>query len=335
MIEKGYKCNYIEVISNEIKRENKQTYFMCKCKCGNTRYVNYNNLKYKTINDCGCNTYKLDLLKKDFLGKKINNLTILDLFRGKKEDGFRTVSLCKCECGSVKQFPFMQIKKGKYLTCGCSQDFNFERDYKNKLYNGIEVLELIDENKKIVKCKCRCGNIFNVKLIKLTSKKRYVIGCAKCNDNKNILYNIPKSLEEEFGSIRNILRGMKQRCYNKNNLSYSNYGGRGITVCNEWLNNTNNFIHWALQNGYKKGLTIDRINNNGNYEPSNCRWVDRIEQANNKRNNVKYFYNGKEMSLKEISKLVNIPVTTLQSRLKKGITIEEAINMPKRINQYL
>ena len=127
-------------------------------------------------------------------------------------------------------------------------------------------------------------------------------------------------------------RAMKARCYDHNYHSFNDYGGRGITVCSEWLNpekvSIGKYIHnqskgylafkeWALNNGYKEGLTLDRIDCNGNYEPSNCRWVSMAVQNSNKRCNRYITYKGKKMTLKQWAKELGINYQTLHSRLNK------------------
>ena len=89
--------------------------------------------------------------------------------------------------------------------------------------------------------------------------------------------------KEKVAKLRTRFYGIKTRCYNENFHGFDNYGGRGIKICDEWLNNIESFIEWSINNGFDDGLSIDRIDVNGNYEPSNCRWVDSKVQANNKR----------------------------------------------------
>ena len=112
--------------------------------------------------------------------------------------------------------------------------------------------------------------------------------------------------------IYNIRKGMIRRCYNKKFKWYYLYGDRGIKVCDEWLNKKDglvNFYNWAMENGYKENLTIDRIDVNGNYCPENCRWATTKEQANNKRNCVYYLLNGKKTNITDLLKKIKYPQT--------------------------
>ena len=117
---------------------------------------------------------------------------------------------------------------------------------------------------------------------------------------------------------------MKQRCLNPNNHKFSRYGKRGISVTDEWLD-FKNFEYWANNNGFEISLTLDRIDTDGNYEPSNCRWVDQSVQQNNRNNNRIIVYKGKDYTLSELSKKTNIESGTLARRIKQGATVEEAV----------
>lgn len=123
-----------------------------------------------------------------------------------------------------------------------------------------------------------------------------------------------------------IWEQMKQRCTNLKSPNYKNYGGRGIKISKSWLNSFNAF--WKDMNkGYNDNLTLDRINNDGNYSKSNCRWATRHEQSKNNRRNIKVTVNGKEMILSDAAKVLGLKRTTLQMRLSKyGWTMEEALN---------
>ena len=120
-----------------------------------------------------------------------------------------------------------------------------------------------------------------------------------------------------------IWHSMKRRCLDKNLINYKNYGGRGIIVCVEWKDDFKNFYEWAIKNGYKENLSIDRIDVNGNYCPENCRWADSFTQANNKRTNVFIEYKGILHTVAEWSRILDIKRTTLEKRLKTK-TVKEA-----------
>lgn len=115
--------------------------------------------------------------------------------------------------------------------------------------------------------------------------------------------------------LYSIWRSMKSRCCSKNNTNYFKYGGRGIKTCDEWLNDFMTFYNWAMANGYKDDLTIDRIDVNGNYEPSNCRWATIKEQNNNTRRNHYVDYNGAKITISELSRILNINKSTLWHKI--------------------
>ena len=129
--------------------------------------------------------------------------------------------------------------------------------------------------------------------------------------------------------IKRAFYDMKQRCYNQNNKAYKDYGGRGIKVCDEWLNDINAFVEWSLKNNVDFGLSIDRIDNNGNYEPSNCRWATCKQQSNNIRTNRKI----NDKSLSEIAEETGINRQTICYRYDNGYDTLEKIKQPVKNHQ--
>ena len=119
---------------------------------------------------------------------------------------------------------------------------------------------------------------------------------------------------------------IKDRCDNPNNDAYKNYCKIGVTICNEWKNDFMSFYNWAMSNGYKDNLTIDRIENNGNYQPNNCRWITIKQQHRNTRRNIFLNYNGENRCVSEWSEILGINETTLRSRLRKGWSIDRALS---------
>lgn len=132
--------------------------------------------------------------------------------------------------------------------------------------------------------------------------------------------------------LHRIWHSMYCRCNYKSTNGYKNYGGRGITVCNEWIGIEGfvRFYNWAIENGYKDGLTLDRINLNGNYEPSNCKWSTPKEQSNHRRNSRYITFYNETKTAKQWCDLYKISQTTFNDRLNRGWTIEQALTIPTK-----
>lgn len=130
-----------------------------------------------------------------------------------------------------------------------------------------------------------------------------------------------------------IWYNMIRRCYNKNNKDYKRYGGKGIKVCKKWKEDFYNFYNWSLKNGYDDTLTIDRINNKGNYSPNNCRWTTMIQQHRNYSQNRNYTINNETKCLTEWCEIYHINYTTVINRVEKGMPILEALTKPINKNK--
>lgn len=129
--------------------------------------------------------------------------------------------------------------------------------------------------------------------------------------------------------LYNIWCCMKKRCYNKNYTYYHNYGGRGIKVCEEWLNDFQAFYDWSMSHGYSDDLTIDRKDNDGDYCPDNCRWVNRKSQNRNSRNCHYLEYNGETHTITEWSEITGIPMKIIHLRITRlKWSVERALTEP-------
>ena len=174
-------------------------------------------------------------------------------------------------------------------------------------------------------CKCDCGNIVSVRGYSLRSGNTQSCGCLQ----KDINLKLRQTHGKTNTRIYNIWVGMKQRCLTPSTSCYKYYGGRGISLCDEWKS-FEPFNEWAISNGYQENLTLDRIDVNGNYEPQNCRWITLKEQQNNTRRNHYITYNGETKTLKEWSEQLGINHSTLLDRLRHpNWSIEEALTIPK------
>lgn len=198
------------------------------------------------------------------------------------------------------------------------------KDLTGQRFGRLTVLNCAGKNKHghiCWLCACDCGKTKVVTGSHLRSGDTISCGCYSTERAKKQLTKHGKKNTR----IYNIWCSIKERCYNKNCRAYLLYGGRGITMFDEWQNDFQSFYNWSMANGYADNLTIDRIDSNGGYEPSNCRWATWQEQQNNRRNNHREEINGKILTLAEISKEYIINYGTLKSRIRRGWSIEDAI----------
>lgn len=198
-------------------------------------------------------------------------------------------------------------------------------DYK---FFGCIVLKRVENKGKSVcwLCKCKCGNDFIARGSDIRTGNTKSCGCL----NKKVAGDKARKHGKRNTRLYNIWNNMKLRCYNKNNISYHNYGGRGIKICDEWINSFESFYEWSMRLGYNDTLTIDRIDNNGNYEPSNCRWVNFKEQERNRGNNHKLEFNNKNCTIAEWSEITGLPYKTIWKRIDSGWTVEKTLTQPLR-----
>ncbi len=174
-------------------------------------------------------------------------------------------------------------------------------------------------------CRCDCGNETVVSGGHLRGLKTKSCGCSR-KESKNFSHKMTGS------RIYSIWQAMKSRCYYDKNKRFKYYGGRGITVCDEWKNSFISFYEWSIKNGYDETAergqcTIDRIDVNGNYEPNNCRWATIKQQANNTRRNHFIEYNGKTQTVSQWANELGVEPDSIFNRLQKGFTEEEALTL--------
>ena len=176
--------------------------------------------------------------------------------------------------------------------------------------------------KRYFLCQCDCGKIKECRFVILRSGRIKSCGCERDKRNKtaNLIHGYAK------GHLYNSWHSMKQRCLNNKCKSFEHYGGRGIKICEIWLDFIP-FMQWALLNGYKDNLTIERINVNGNYEPTNCTWITQAEQTLNTRRNVNITFNGVTMCRKLWANKIGISNSALTKRLENW-SLEKALTTP-------
>lgn len=175
-------------------------------------------------------------------------------------------------------------------------------------------------------CVCECGNSTVVRGADLKGEKVVSCGCIR----RESITKRNSSHSKSESRLYDIWKGMKQRCTNPKHMAFSRYGGKGITVCDEWLHDFQAFYDWAMANGYRADLTIDRIYNDKSYSPDNCRWATRVEQNRNLSTNTMVEIHGESKPLPLWCEMFNINRRLVQSRINRGWIPEEALGLIPR-----
>lgn len=212
-----------------------------------------------------------------------------------------------------------------------------QEDITGKKFGRLTVIRYIPPKERKTRnyswwCKCDCGNEIKANLYKLKKGLQQSCGCLK-EEMKPYLGDITRKYKYSNKRLYAVYKMMHDRCENPKGREWMNYGGRGITVCQEWSGDFgyDSFAEWAFANGYddkaKHGeITLDRKNWDKGYSPDNCRWIPNIRQQNNKRNNVMLEYNGETYSMMDWSRKLNIPYTFLQYHCRiKNETLSQAV----------
>lgn len=186
----------------------------------------------------------------------------------------------------------------------------------NNKYNRLTIIKVINKNgRKYAICKCDCGNIKTIEYNKVVRGLTKSCGClSKEKAKKQGLCNRKYNLEDK--ELWKRWRCIKQRC-SKSSDKKNRYYDRGIDLCFSWKTDFNSFKEWALDNGWKVNLTIERIDNNKGYSPENCIWCDRKRQARNRENSHFVLYKGKKITISELSDIVGINYKTLYGKIRK------------------
>lgn len=262
----------------------------------------------------------------DLAGKRYGKLIVV--CKTDKRDAAGCVMWeCRCDCGNTKLYSTNELNRGSVTSCGCGQ--NKMEDLTGQRFGRLTVIKLDKYSPKSHGtrwlCKCDCGKQKSILASCLKKGLTTSCGCFSSEQKSK------RTKTHGFGNEDRLYRiwsSMKSRCYSHADRNFKRYGARGIRICPEWRTDFLKFREWSIANGYQDGLSIDRIDNNGEYSPDNCRWADRTTQSNNRRTNVFITYRGETHTIAEWALITGIKAATLASRKAHGWSDEDCIEIP-------
>lgn len=313
--------------------------WLCQCDCGGQKVALGFDLTHGRTTSCGCKTFGRPSSRRvDLVGNRYGTLTVVSLNEERSKNGTLHWN-CICDCGEKVVMSGGNLKTRNKTHRGCKlrdKPYNYI-DITGRRFGRLIALSMVDGEGKNQQwlCKCDCGNLKTVSKAALLSGKTKSCGCLLEETRHN-----PKRIThgETKTKLYQKYRGMLGRC-SPTYHGASNYYDRGIRVCDEWRgeNGFLNFKKWSLENGFDETkpwteMTLDRIDVNGNYEPSNCRWTDSKTQCNNMRTNIIIAYNGETKTLKQWSETLGLNYGMIRARHQRGWTVPELFAEPRSIS---
>lgn len=264
---------------------------------------------------------------KNLVGRRFGRWIVIRRYKLNRFGGARWV--CRCDCGKQRAISSSSLLRGDSKSCGCLRTKLKIKDLSGQKFGRLTVLKIYKKAAKVFwECECICGNVCAVRSTDLVQGKTQSCGCYGMEvwqRGGNTIHGFSKN-----DITYNVWKGIKARCYNKNRSHYYRYGGRGIKICKRWKND---FMAFKRDMGERpsKFFSIEREDNNGDYKPSNCRWILTVFQAENRSTTIRVKFGGKVVSLAAACNFLGFPYSAIYRRMmRKGTTFRRVCNSYKK-----
>lgn len=328
----GQHFNRLTVIRREPNDKHSKAMWLCKCDCGNTTVLASQTLKSGNTKSCGCFRRDFGARKTiDLKGKVFDRLTVIKI---KSKDRHGNITwVCQCSCGNIVVANSNLLRNGHKKSCGCLHRELAAKtaiDITDQKFGRLTVVSRAGSKGKnaLWLCRCDCGNMVTALGIALRHGHTKSCGCLKVER-----FDIMITTHGMTGTHQyNSWRAMKRRCLSPKDDKYQDYGGRGIKIHERWLESFENF--WEdMGPTYQDGLTLERKDNNGNYELSNCHWASRKEQSRNRRANHVVDSPLGRMCISELAEKSGVNYDVLKGRIKRGWSSDKLLIPSRPINR--